>query len=272
MRIFLVIFLSVFPLLFSQAETLLKEDARVYREEGYKAQTLGDAEGALVWYQKAVQMDPHYAQAYNDIGVIYENLGNINQAEEMYKKAIETDPKFLPGYTNLAFIAERRGNVEKASHYWQKRYELGQEGDYWWEVSRQHLLKLGTYPRVRKEWLEKQAAELSREIVKKSAQEKLSIIREARLRFDIGNQAFIEKDYEVAVKEFEAILFLNPDDEELLNKSAKLYKQAKRLYLRGAAFADLDKALDSIEKDNYQSAREKLENALEVISRITQEK
>ena len=272
MRIFLVIFLSIIPLLFSQAGSLYKEDAKAYREEGYRAQSLGDLEGALIWYQKAAQMDPHYAQVYNDIGVIYENQGQLSRAEEMYKKAVKTDPGFLPTYTNLAFIAEKKGNVTEASHYWQKRYELGQEGEYWWEVSRQHLLKLGTYPKVRKQRLEKQAARLSRDIIKKSAQEKSATIREARLRFDIGNQAFLEKDYTTAIKEFEAIFFLNPDDEELLNKSVKLFKQAKRLYLRGAATAGLKNALDYIESDDYQSAEKKLEDTLEVISRITQGK
>jgi len=272
MRIFLVIFLSIIPLFFSQAESLYKEDARAYREEGYRAQSLGDLEGALSWYQKAAQMDPHYAQVYNDIGVVYENQGQLSRAEEMYKKALEIDPGFLPTYTNLAFIAEKKGNITEASHYWQKRYELGQEGEYWWEVSRQHLLKLGTYPKVRKQMLEKKAAALSRDIIKKSAQEKLATIREARLRFDIGNQAFLEKDYTTAIKEFEAIFFLNPDDEELLNKSVKLYKQAKRLYLRGAATAGLKNALDYVESDDYQSAEKKLKDTLEVISRITQGK
>ena len=272
MRIFLVIFLSIFPLVSSQAESLLKGDAKAYREEGYRAQSLGDLEGALIWYQKAVQMDPHYAQAYNDVGVIFENQGELGRAEEMYKKALEIDPGLLPTYTNLAFIAEKKGDIKEASYYWQKRYELGQEGEYWWETSRQHLLRLGTYPRVRKERLEKKAAELSREIIKKSAQEKLTIIREARLRFDIGNQAFLEKDYETAVKEFEAIFFLNPDDEEILDKSVKLYKQSKRLYLRGAVLSGLKNALDYIESDDYQSAEKRLEDTLEVISRITQEK
>ena len=272
MRIFLVIFLSIFPLLSSQAESLLKEDAKAYREEGYRAQSLGDLEGALGWYQKAVHMDPRYAQVYNDIGVIYENRDEIGRAEEMYKKTLEIDPSFLPAYTNLAFIAEKKGNIEDASYYWQKRYELGQEGDYWWEVSRQHLLKLGTYPKMRRERLEKKAAELSKEIIKKNTQEKLALIREVRLHFNIGNQAFLEKDYATAIKEFETIFFLNPDDEEILNKSVKLYKQAKRLYLRGAVLAGLKNALDYIESDDYQSAENKLEDTLEVISRITQEK
>ena len=52
----------------------------------------------------------------------------------------------------------------------------------------------------------------------------------------------------------------------------KFYKKAKRLYLRGTALNGTKNALDYIENDDYQSAEKKLKDALEVISRITQEK
>ena len=272
MRIFLVIFLSIFPLLSSLAGSLILEDAKAYREEGYKAQSLGDIAGALVWYQKAIQMDPHYAQVCNDIGVIYENQGDIVRAEEMYKRTLDIDPGFLPTYTNLAFIAEKKGNIEDASYYWKKRYELGQEGDYWWEVSRQHLLKLGTYPKLRRERLEKQASILSREVALNNEQERLVLIKEAKLHFDIANQAFLEKDYEAALKEFEMVFLLNSPDKELIDKSVSIYKQSKRLYLRRKALSDAQNALDYIENDDYLSAEKKLGDTLETISHIAQEK
>lgn len=272
MKVLLVVFLSIFPLFSSYAESLLKEDAQAYREEGYKAQALGDIESALAWYQKAVNIDPHYAQAYNDIGVIFESQEELDKAEEMYLKALELDPEFLPAYTNLAFTAEKKGDIKKASHYWQKRYELGQEGGYWWEVSRQHLMKLGTYPQVRKEMLEKKAAQLSKDIIERTAKEKQAIIEEAGFRFDVGSQAFSAKDYEAAIKEFEAIFFLKPDDQKLLGRTIKLYKQAKRLHLRRTVLVEINKALGCIENDDYQSAEKKLEDTLGVISRITQEK
>jgi len=272
MRIFLVIFLSIFPLLSSQAGPLVLEDAKAYREEGYKAQSLGDIDGALVLYQKAAYLDPHYAQVHNDIGVIYENQGDLLRAEEMYKKTLGIDPNFLPAYTNLAFIAEKKGNVEDANYYWTRRYELGQKGDYWWEVSRQHLLKLGTYPKLRRERLEKQASRLSKEVAQNNEQERLVLIKEAKLHFDIANQAFLEKDYEAATKEFEMVFLLNSSDKELIDKSVSIYKQAKRLYLRRKALSDAKNALDYIENDDYLSAEKKLGDTLETISRISQEK
>jgi tetratricopeptide (TPR) repeat protein len=271
MRIFLVIFLSIFPILSSQAGSLVQKEAKVYREEGYRAQSSGDLESALVWYQKAVNLDPSFAQAYNDIGVVYESQGREDEAMGMYGKALEIDPGYLPVYTNLAFLSEKKGNIEEAASYWQKRYELGQEGDYWWEVSRQHLLKLGKYPKLRRERLEKEAAALSKKIIDKNEQDRLKAISEARFHFNLGNQAFIEKDYAGAIKELETVFFLDPPDREFLDKSAKLYRQSKRLFLKKQVVSEAKNALDYIENDDYLSAQRKLTDTLETISRITQE-
>jgi len=272
MKIFIILFLCIVPFLSSQAGVLVIEDARAYREEGYKAQSIGDFDEALKCYQKAAELDPSYAQVYNDIGVIFENRGEIWRAETMYKKALALDPDLLSVYTNLAFIAEKKGDMKEASRYWQKRYELGQEGDYWWETSRQHLLKLGTYPKLRRERLEKQASILSMEVAEESEQKRLDLIREARFHFDIGNQAFLEKDYETAIKEFETIFFLNSPDRKILDKSIPLYKESKRLYLRNKVVNDTRDALECIESDDYLSAEKKLGSSLETISYITQGK
>ena len=272
MKAFLVILLSIFPLFSSLAGPLVKEKAKAYQEEGYRVQSLGDFRSALVWYQKAIILDPQYTQAYNDLGVVYETLGNNDKALEMYKKVLEIDPEYLPVYTNLAFIYEKKGDMEKAAFYWQKRYELGRKGGYWWEVSRQRLVKAGIYPRMRRERLEKKAVELSKEIIQSNEQERLKLMETVKLHFSIGKQAFLEKDYETAKKEFETVFFLNPPDEEIVNKSISLYKQSKRLFLRKRALANAKNALDYVKNEDYLSAQKKLRDTLEVIFRISQEK
>ena len=272
MKAFLVILLFIFPLFSSLAESLTIENAKAYREEGYRVQSLGDFKKALVWYQKAIILDPQYAQAYNDLGVIYETLGNNDKALEMYKRVLEIDPEYLPAYTNLAFIYEKKGDMENAVFYWQKRYELGQKGSYWWEVSRQRLVKSGMLPQIRREKLAKKAVELAKEIIQSNEQERLKLIETAKFHFNIGNQAFLEKDYETAKKEFETVFFLDPPDEEIINKSISLYKQSRRLFLRKRALANAKNALDYIENEDYLSAQKKLRDTLEVIFRITQEK
>jgi len=272
MRIFIIFFLLIFPLSFSWAQDLTKDEARAYREEGYKLQSMGDLKSALMYYQKAAQMDPHFAEVRNDLGVVYEALGDEANALKMYEEAIQIKPTYLPTYTNLAFLYEKKGDIKKATFYWKKRYSLGEKGDYWWEVSRQHLLKLGTYPEVRKEMLEEEAARLSREFVYKREQERLRLIEEAKLHFDIGDKAFKEGDYEVALKEFKTVLSLNPPDEKLTSKARDLYKESERLYLRSQAIINTTAALDYIKNNDFLSAGEKLKEALTAVFRVAQEK
>jgi len=270
MRILLIVSLFFLPFFSSQALDAVHEQARAYREQGYRLQSIGDLSGALINYQKAVQMDPQYAEVYNDLGVIYESMGDDEKALQMYKKVLEIEPDYLPAYTNLAFLYEKKGDIVNATLYWKKRYLAGERGEYWWEVSRQHLLKLGTYPEVRKAVLEQEAARLSRELIYKHEQERLKLMEEAKLHFDLGNVAFKAKDYETAIKELSTVVSLNVPDKKMNDTSRQLIEQAERLHLRNQAYTDTKNALDYIERDDYLSAGDKLKSALTAVFRITQ--
>jgi len=271
MRILAILFLLLLPISFSWASDLVIEDARAYRDQGYKLQSLGDSKEALVYYQKAIELDPLFTQAYNDLGVVYESLGNDKRAEKMYKKALDLDPGYLGVYTNLAFLYEKRGDIKNASFHWQRRYELGERGEYWWEVARQHLLKLGTYPEIKKERLEQAAARLSRELNFKREQDRLKLLEEAKLHLDIASQAFKEGDYIAAIKECNVVLSLNPPNEELKTKAREIAQASERLRFKEKAFADTNNALEYLRSGDYLSAGEKLKSALEATFHISQE-
>lgn len=269
MKILLIIFLIFCPLLYSQAQELSKDEARGYREKAYQFQSEGDLQSALMYYQKAGYLDSSSAAIANDIGVIYEALGNDDKALINYKNALEKDKNFLPVYTNLALIYERKGDIKNATLYWKKRYLAGEEGDYWWEISRQHLLKLGTYPEVRKAMLEDRAARLSRELIYTRDRKDEELVEKARILFDIGTKAFAEGDYESAIKQFRGVMSLNPPDGGLKDKANKLYQQSKRLFLKGSARANTNRALEFIDDGDYLSAGEELKEALSDVSRIS---
>ena len=241
----------------------------MYRAEGYQYQSNGDLNNALTFYQKASYLDSTSAALYNDIGVVYEALGDEEKALENYKKGVETDPNFLPVYTNLGLLYEQRGDIQKASLYWTKRYLSGEQGDYWQEVSRQHLLKLGTYPEVRKKVLEDRAARLSRELIYTREEEERKLNEKANFYFDIGEKAFAEEDYGSALKQFKSVLALNPSDGELKDKTNKIYQQTKKFYLQESARANANRALEFIEDGDYLSAGQELKEALSDVIRIS---
>ena len=244
MRTFLLFLISLCIIVPSYALTAMEEEARAYRDEGYKLQSMGDWEEALSYYQKAVEMDPLFVEAYNDLGVAYENSGDDQSAIRMYRRALEIDSSYLPTYTNLAFFYEQKGDIENATKYWVKRYELGQEGEYWREVALQHLLALGTYPEAKRQWLEKKAARLSQNLIYQREQERLKVIEEARLHFNIGCDLLGKGDYLQSMKEFETAFSLNPKDEELLMQIAEFYEKSFMLYKKDLPMASAQGAIE----------------------------
>ncbi|MFH1504646.1 MAG: tetratricopeptide repeat protein [Candidatus Omnitrophota bacterium] len=265
MRTLFVAALLLLPSFYSQAQSSVKENAQACRDRGYALQSIGDAQGALTCYQKAVQIDPHFTQAHNDLGVIYESLGDIEGALAMYEKVLKLDSLYLPAYTNIAFICEKKGEIEKAADYWEKRYKLGKEGDYWREAARQHLYKLGAYPQIRKEILEEEAAQLSQKLIMKREQEELKLIKEAKYHFNIGSQAFYTGDYSAAIEEFNAVILLNPPHKELQEEAKGFLKKARQFQLRDNALTETQHALDYIKSSDYASAEKKLEKALSAV-------
>ena len=243
----------------------LKEQARQYRQEGYKLQSQGDLKEALVYYKKAAELDPQYVEVFNDLGVVYESLGKSDKALMMYKKALEIDSNYLPAYTNLAFLYEKKGKTEEASYYWEKRYELGKEGEYWREVACQHLLMLGIYPRIRKKMLKRKAVQFLQELVYRREQQRLKKIEEAKLHFDIGVSLFNKGEYKQAEKECATTLSLNPQDVQLKNKIESFYKKNKKKNLKEELTGYIEEALDYVENDDFLSAGEKLKKALSVV-------
>ncbi len=270
--IFSLIFFVVFSLpVFSQEglKNDLKKEALEYRKEGYRLQSKGDFKGALIYYQKSAAIYPQNAEIYNDIGVVYESLGNKKDALAMYKKAIEIDPNYLPAYTNLALFYESIGDIKKATKYWIARYRRGKKGEYWREKAKEKLLKLGNYKEVRKEILEDEAIDLSKDIVYKREQERLKKTEEARLHLEMSVSLFNQEDFSGALKELETALYLNPQDKELQMQISDLYVAAKRAYTKQRIKHYVDEAMAYIDKNDYLAAAKEIEQALSVISRFS---
>ena len=69
-------------------------------------------ERALSWLERSLEQDPQATCAHFQSGVLKEELGDVEGAIECYRRAVETDPAFLPGLTNLALLYAARGEEE----------------------------------------------------------------------------------------------------------------------------------------------------------------
>jgi tetratricopeptide (TPR) repeat protein len=119
--------------------TVLQKSSRIYRDQGYALQSIGNLDAAMALYQKAVACDPSYVIVHNDLGIVYEAKGMTERAEESYLRAIQADPYFLSPYSNLALLYENKRDLDKAKIYWEKRAQMGLAHDPWTQRARKRL-------------------------------------------------------------------------------------------------------------------------------------
>ncbi len=68
-------------------------DAKAHVEFGIKVAQNNLWKEAIYRWERAVQIDPEYAQAWNNLGIGYEQEGRFDDARAAYEKAIQLEPK-----------------------------------------------------------------------------------------------------------------------------------------------------------------------------------
>ena len=86
--------IAVFGLLVSGSPSFAdaRGDARAQVEFGINVAQRGLWREAIYRWEKAVELDPTYAQAYNDLAIAYEHEGQLDKARKAYEKALELAP------------------------------------------------------------------------------------------------------------------------------------------------------------------------------------
>jgi Tfp pilus assembly protein PilF len=69
-----------------------RSEAKAQVEFGIKVAQNGLWKEATYRWEKAVQIDPSYAEAWNNLAIAYEQQGDFDNAEEAYSKAVALDP------------------------------------------------------------------------------------------------------------------------------------------------------------------------------------
>jgi tetratricopeptide (TPR) repeat protein len=69
-------------------------------------------------FQKAVKLDPKYAEARNNLAGGYYMQNKFAEAAEQYEKAVEISPYYLDARKNLALACLKLGKLNEAlAHY-----------------------------------------------------------------------------------------------------------------------------------------------------------
>ncbi len=90
---------------------------RVINNLGMEYADKGIQDKALIWYTKAIAMDPKNPVAYHNIAGTYRDMGRSDLAETNFKHAIELDPKFIFAYRSLADLYWKLKRYEESKRY-----------------------------------------------------------------------------------------------------------------------------------------------------------
>jgi len=89
-----------------EAKKACEEAAKLVKKNRY-------AEAAVL-LEKAVALDPEFAEAHNDLGAQYMALDRLVEGEREFRQAIALDPAFAVARANLAGFEYLRGNLVEA--------------------------------------------------------------------------------------------------------------------------------------------------------------
>jgi len=78
----------------------------------------GEREAAIREYERALAIDPGYAEAHNNLGILYLEAKVRDEAEAHFRSALELAPKHVQAHVNLGILLAEVGDPEAAvSHF-----------------------------------------------------------------------------------------------------------------------------------------------------------
>jgi len=75
------------------ASASARSDAKEQVEFGIKVAQTGLWREAQYRWERAVELDPTYAEAWNNLAIAYEHSGKFDDARKAYETALKLDPK-----------------------------------------------------------------------------------------------------------------------------------------------------------------------------------
>jgi tetratricopeptide (TPR) repeat protein len=111
-------------------DDVIKKNPRVpvaYNNRGFAKMLIGDTDGALTDYNKALSLDPKMSEAYLNRGGLMLNAGLLDDAFTDYTRAIEVKPDCGKAFFNRALIKISQENIQGAMEDLIKADSLGIE-------------------------------------------------------------------------------------------------------------------------------------------------
>lgn len=119
-----------------------KDQANQHLDRSISFAMCGKLDQAIDEAQKAIKIDPDFAQAYNKLGDYLIKKGKVNEAIAAYRKSIEANPEHQNSHFDLGCSLAMIGEYDLALDSLNKAYELKpSQSEIHSHVGRIHLMK-----------------------------------------------------------------------------------------------------------------------------------
>jgi tetratricopeptide (TPR) repeat protein len=107
--------------------TPVKRNADYWFRKGALVSTYGNNKAAVVYFQKAIVLNPNFSGAYFSQGVSYGQLGRYQEAINQINRALKLEPQNGMYYYGRARVYLLSGDKAKAMEDFRKAADLGDE-------------------------------------------------------------------------------------------------------------------------------------------------
>lgn len=104
---------------------MAKVTKEAYYNQGMELFLEDRLDEAVAAYQKALQLDPRYADALHALAMAHANQNRLDEAIELGRKLIEVSPDDELAYTSLSIFYQRKGMIAEAEEIAAKARTLG---------------------------------------------------------------------------------------------------------------------------------------------------
>jgi len=173
----------------------------------------GHVDEAIIEYQKALGIDPNYALVHSNLGLAFFQKGYVDEAIIEYKKALEIDPNYALVHNNLGNAFSHIERIGEAIVEYQKALEINPDyADAHYNLGLSFAQK-GEVNEAMRQY--QRALEINPSIVE--------------ARYNLGNIFFKMGQADEAIIEYQKILKINPNIAQVHNNLGSAFFQKGRV-------------------------------------------